>query len=280
MTLLLQTPTGEEDHYLQLIRSIPRLTPEEELELARRCAAGDEEAVRQMVSANLRLVASIAREYAGRGVPVLDLIQEGSIGLLVAAKKFDHSLNFRFSTYATKWIRQGITKYLADQSGAIRVPAYTAQRVNKVLAAQRELAAKLSREPSLEEIARETELPVEKVRDYLCVTPQTCSLDAPLGEEADALSTLIEDTYAPEPQQELVRRELKNTLETMLCQLTPRQQQVLRLRFGMVDGVCHAHESIGALLDISKERSRQLEKQGIARLQKLGTGLGLEDFLE
>ncbi|MGM9601707.1 MAG: RNA polymerase sigma factor RpoD/SigA [Faecousia sp.] len=263
----------EEAQYLQEIHDIPRLTPQEELEMARRCAQGDEEAVRQMVSANLRLVVSIAREYAGRGVPLLDLIQEGSIGLLAAAKKFDHSLNFRFSTYATKWIRQGITKCLADHGDAIRVPAYTSQRLGKLEKARRELEAALGRQPSPEELAKDTGISEEKVKQYLRLAPQTCSLDETMGE-------LLEDTFAPQPQQELVRRELKNTMDTLLSQLTQRQQQVLRLRFGMEDGICHAHESIGAILNISKERSRQLEKQGIARLQKLGNALGLEDFLE
>lgn len=269
----------EEDQFLSEIRRIPRLTPEQERELARRCAQGDEEAVKRMVIANLRLVVSVAREYAGRGAPLLDLIQEGSIGLLTAAKKYDYSLNYQFSTYATKWIRQGITKYLADHAASIRVPAYTAQRRGRVQASRRRLAQTLGREPTEEEIARETELPVEKVRGYLSLDTQTCSLDAPLGEEG-SLGELLEDTCAPQPQQEMVRRELKKTLDDLLSLLTPRQRQVLRLRFGMEDGVCHAHESIGALLGISKERSRQLEKQGIAKLHKLGTGLGLEDFLE
>ncbi len=263
----------EEEQYLSEIRSIPRLSQEEELSLARRCAQGDEEAVRCMVSANLRLVASIAREYTGRGVSLLDLIQEGSIGLLAAAKKFDHSLNFRFSTYATKWIRQGITKCLANQASPIRVPAYTAQRVNRLGVASRELSVALGREPTVEELAHATDMTVDKVRQYLAITPQTCSLE-------DAFDELLEDTLTPQPQQELVCRELKKTLEGLLSQLTQRQQQVLRLRFGMEDGVCHAHESVGERLGISKERSRQLERQGIAKLHKLGIELGLEDFLE
>ncbi len=271
---MIETPTKKEEaQYLEEIRSIPRLSPEQELDLAIRCARGDEEAVKTMVSANLRLVVSIAREYAGRGVPLLDLIQEGSIGLLAAAKRFDHSLNFRFSTYATKWIRQGITKYLMDHGDTIRVPAYTAQRLGKLAAAKRELEAMLGREPTVEELARATDLAEEKVKQYLSVAPQVCSLEGAFGE-------LMEDTAATQPQQELVRQELKMALGQLLSQLTPRQQQVLRLRFGLVDGLCHTHEDIGTILNISKERSRQLEKQGIARLQKLGDGLGLEDFLE
>ncbi len=271
---MIETPAKKEEaQYLEEIRSIPRLTREEELALAQRCAQGDEEAVKTMVSANLRLVASVAREYAGRGVSLLDLIQEGSIGLLAAAKRFDHSLNFRFSTYATKWIRQGITKYLMDHSDTIRVPAYTAQRLSKLAMVRRELEAQLGREPTIEELAQATEFTQEKVNQYLSLERSTCSLEAAFGEPA-------EDTAATQPQQELVRRELQVALNELLSQLTPRQQQVLRLRFGLEDGACHTHEEIGTILNISKERSRQLEKQGIARMQKLGVGLGLEDFLE
>ncbi|MBQ6890660.1 MAG: RNA polymerase sigma factor RpoD/SigA [Oscillospiraceae bacterium] len=263
----------EEEQYLREIHAIPRLTQQQELQLAQRCAQGDEEAVRQMVSANLRLVVSIAREYSGRGVAMLDLIQEGSIGLLAAAKKFDHSLNFRFSTYATKWIRQAIAKCLLDHGDAIRVPAYTAQRIARVEKARRELEAGLGREATGQELAEHTGFTAEQVDKLLALSRQTCSLE-------DTLSIPVEDLVTPQPQQELIRRELKNTLEDLLRQLTQRQQQVLRLRFGMDGGVAHTHEQISQLLDISKERSRQLEKQAIARLQKLGSGLGLEDFLE
>ena len=268
-----QAPQTEGEQYLREIRSIPVLTAQQELELARRCAQGDEEALSQMVSANLRLVVSIAREYAGRGVALQDLIQEGSIGLLAAAKKFDHSLDYRFSTYATKWIRQGVTKCLSDYANAIRVPAYTAQRLSRLKNASRELEAALGEEPTVRELAEATGIPEEKVAEYLSLDPRICSL-----EDTGALP--VEDTDASHPQQELVRRELKKIMESLLCQLTPRQQQVLRLRFGMDDGICHTHEAIGETLDISKERSRQLEKQGIARMKKLAGTLGLEDFLE
>lgn len=263
----------EEEQYLREIHAIPRLTQQQELELAQRCAQGDGEAVRQMVSANLRLVVSIAREYSGRGVAMLDLIQEGSIGLLAAAKKFDHSLNFRFSTYATKWIRQAIAKCLLDHGDAIRVPAYTAQRIARVEKARRELEAGLGREATGQELAEHTGFTAEQVDKLLALSRQTCSLE-------DTLGIPVEDLVTPQPQQELIRRELKNTLEDLLRQLTQRQQQVLRLRFGMDGGVAHTHEQISQMLRISKERSRQLEKQAIARLQKLGSGLGLEDFLE
>ncbi len=275
-----QTAPREEAQFLSEIRGIPRLSPEEERHVAMACAQGDEEAIKTLVSANLRLVASIAREYAGRGISQLDLIQEGSIGLLTAARKFDHSLDYRFSTYATKWIRAGITGYLNRQGDAIRLPAYTAQRMNRVLSAQRSLTQTLGRTPTAGELAAETGLSEERIRDYLTLDTQICSLDAPVGEEDGSLGAILQDQTAPQPLQELVRRELKNTLNALMEDLTPRQRQVLQLRFGMTDGVCKTHEGIGKILGISKERSRQLEKQGLARLQRLGADLGLEDYLE
>lgn len=274
--------TGEDDmcQYLQEIRGFPLLSPQQERQIAQRCAEGDEEAVRQMVNSNLRLVVSIAREYAGRGVPLLDLVQEGSIGLLVAARKFDYTLDFRFSTYATKWIRQGVTRCLMNHGGLIRVPIHTAERMRKVYAAKAALAQETGQEPTVKAIAGRSGLPEAKVRTYLQMTPETCSLDAPAGNgEESALGILLEDLKTPQPQQELVRRELRHTLDKLLEDLTPRQRQVVRLRFGMEDGVCHSMESIGTILGISKERVRQIEHQAIDRLQKLGTGLGLEDFL-
>ena len=278
---VLSAPRDGEDsirQYLQDIRRYPRLTQQEERELAKRCAEGDEEAVRQMVNSNLRLVVSVAREYAGRGVPVLDLIQEGSIGLLVAAKKFDYTLDFRFSTYATKWIRQGITRCLLNHSAMIRVPVHTAERMRKVLAVKAALHLELGREPSNEEIAQRCGLPEEKVHKLLQRNHETCSLDAPAGE--DSLGILLEDVLSPQPYEELVREELKQTMELLLDMLNERQQMVLRLHFGMEDGVCHSLEEISIRFGVSKERIRQIEHQAIDRLQKLGAGLGLEDFLE
>lgn len=274
--------TGEDDmcQYLQEIRAFPLLSPEQERQIARRCADGDEEAVRQMVNSNLRLVVSVAREYAGRGVPLLDLVQEGSIGLLVAARKFDYTLDFRFSTYATKWIRQGVTRCLMNHGGLIRVPVHTAERMRKVFAAKAALEQETGQEPSVADIANRSGLPEAKVLSYLQMTSETCSLDAPAGnDEESTLGVLLEDLKTPQPQQELVRRELRRTLDNLLADLTERQQQVLRLRFGMEDGVCHSMESIGGKLGVSKERVRQIEHQAMDRLQKLGTGLGLEDFL-
>ncbi len=229
-----------EELYLQQIQTIPRLTPEQENQLTARCAAGDPEAIRQLVDANLRLVVWVAKGYAGSGVPLLDLIQEGSIGLLVAARKFDPAKGCRFSTYATKWIRHGVTRCIMKHGGLIRVSQRTLEKA-------------------------------QKTQDTL---PQVLSLD-------DAESQLLfEDLQAPQPQEELVRQELKNTVDGLLSRLTQRQRQVLRLRFGMEDGVCHTQESIGNILGISKQRARQIENEAVQKLQKLSAGSGLEDFLD
>lgn len=276
-------PRDEDDirQYLREIRQIPRLTPEEERELARRCAQGDEEAIRKMVNANLRLVVSVAKEYSGRGVPLMDLIQEGSIGLLAAARKFDYTRDLRFSTYATKWIRQGVTRCLLNHAGAIRVPVHTAERMRKVQAAQAVLRQEQGTEPTAEEIAARVDMPREKVAELLQLSPDVCSLDVPVGDEdKSSFGNLIEDLEAPQPQEELVRKELNDAIDRLLSNLTERQQTILRLHFGMEDGVCHSLEEIGQKLGISKERVRQVEKQAMDKLQAMGTSMGLEDFLE
>lgn len=275
--------TAEDDirQYLNEIRRYPRLTPQEERDLARRCAMGDEEAIRQMVNSNLRLVVSVAREYTGRGVALLDLIQEGSIGLLVAARKFDYTLDYRFSTYATKWIRQGVTRCLMNHGGTIRVPVHTAERMRKVEAARAAFRQENGAEPSAAQLAQKVELPEEKVVELLQLIPEICSLDVPAGDsEKGTLGMMLEDMDAPQPEEEMVRQELEQIMRRLMSTLNERQQRILRLHFGMEDGVSHSLEDIGKLMGISKERTRQIERQAMDKLLDRGISMGLEDFLE
>ena len=280
-TVLLSSGGDDVRQYLSEIRCCPLLTPQQERELARRCAEGDGEAIRAMVSANLRLVVSLARKYEDRGVPLLDLVQEGSIGLIIAAQKFDYTKDLRFSTYATDWIRQRISMTLSGQSGMIRVPAYTAERMKKLSAAQSAFRAAEGREPTAAELAERTGLDAEKVQELLALIPQVSSLDIPVGEKGeDTLGTLLPGPEELDPQAELIRRELKTLMAELMQRLGERQRTILRLHFGMEDGVCYSLSQIAEHLGISKERVRQIERQAMDKLQKIGAGMGLEDFLE
>ena len=267
--------------YLREIRRYPRLTPEQEQHLAMECAKGNEEAICCMVNSNLRLVVSIAKEYANRNAPLLDLIQEDSIGLLIAARKFDHSRDVRFSTYATKWIRQRVTRYMMNHATLIRVPVHTAEKMRKLLAARWALLQELEEEPTPAQIAQRSGLTEEKVKELMIAVPEIGYLDTPVGEdEENTLGTLIEDPQSLRPQEELVRRELKHTMDVLLGMLDERQRQILQLHFGMEDGICHSLEEIGRELGISKERTRQIKNQAMEKLKKHGASMGLEDFLE
>jgi RNA polymerase primary sigma factor len=274
-------PKIEEDvrRLLEDIHSIPLLTEQQERELAVRCAGGDEAAIDQMVSANMRLVVAIARRYYNGNVPLQDLIQEGAIGLMTAAKKFDYARGYRFSTYASKWIRQGVIRCAVSNSSTMRIPVHMAASIRKVTQIQSRLRQTLDREPTLEEIGAECDLTADKVSQLLQLQPELISLDAPAG-ETDAIGTLVEDVRSPQPLQTLVSQELLEGIEAIMSKLTERQQRILRLHFGMEDGKCHSLEEIGNLLGISKERARQIEQQAMRKLRSLGKDMGLEDFLE
>lgn len=280
VTELAQKPqlNSQEDmrQFMEEVRSIPLLTAQEEKELARRSAVGDGEAIRQLVNANLRLVVAIARRYYTGAVPLLDLIQEGSIGLLAAARRFDYTRDVRFSTYATKWIRQGVLR-CADSGNPIRVPVHMADMIRRVAEVQTTLRTELGAEPQLQQIADMCHISVDKVEQLLQLQPKTCSLEASFEEDA---VIAVEDLHAPEPHQQLVREELIRTLEQLMEKLTPRQRRILRLRSGMEDGRCYSLSGIAEILGLSKERVRQVEKQAMDKLRTLGTDVGLEDFLE
>lgn len=277
---VLNTPEDEIALYLQEARRYPLLNAEEEKALALQCAQGDEDALRKMVSSNLRLVISIAKEYTGRGVPLMDLVQEGSIGLLTAARKFDPSMNFRFSTYATKWIRQGVTRCLLSSKGMIRVPLHAAEKMRKVLLTKANLLQENGTEPTISELAEACEMPEDKVAQILQLNPEVSSLDTPVGEDDGTLGQLLSDLESPSPYEDLVHRELIRIIDELLSDLNERQQRILRLHYGLEDGTCYSLEEIGGVLGISKERARQIEHQAIDKLRKMGNDIGLEEFLE
>ena len=265
--------------FLEEIRQYPLLTAEEEKELARRFVAGDEEAARRLATCNLRLVVSIAKEYSGRGVPLLELIGGGNYGLVCAARKFDPGKDCRFSTYATEWIHQGVRDALRQNGSLIRIAAYTAERLRKVLAAQKQLESENGDKPTVEEIARETGFEPDVVKELLGYDVSVISVETPVGEDG-TLGTILGDNSADELEKRLAREELARILELLISRLDQRQQLVIRMHFGMEDGVRHSFEDIGKVLGVSKERVRQIEIAAKERLKKMGVDFGLEDFLD
>ena len=246
--------------YLKEIGKVPLLSAEEEIELAKRMADGDEEAKKRLAEANLRLVVSIAKRYVGRGMLFLDLIQEGNLGLIKAVEKFDYQKGFKFSTYATWWIRQAITRAIADQARTIRIPVHMVETINKLIRVSRQLLQELGREPTPEEIAAELDMPVDRVREILKISQEPVSLEAPIGEEEDShLGDFIQDDNVPVPAEAAAQTLLKEQLDEVLSTLTEREQKVLRLRFGMSDGRARTLEEVGKEFDVTRERIRQIE---------------------
>ena len=245
--------------YLKEIGKVPLLSAEEEVELAKRMADGDEEAKKRLAEANLRLVVSIAKRYVGRGMLFLDLIQEGNLGLIKAVEKFDYHKGFKFSTYATWWIRQAITRAIADQARTIRIPVHMVETINKLIRVSRQLLQELGREPAPEEIAAELDMPVERVREILKISQEPVSLETPIGEEEDShLGDFIQDDNVPVPAEAAAQTLLKEQLDEVLDTLTEREQKVLRLRFGMNDGRARTLEEVGKEFDVTRERIRQI----------------------
>ena len=266
--------------YLKEIGKVPLLTPEEEQELARRMNAGDEEAKRRMTEANLRLVVSIAKRYVGRGMLFLDLIQEGNLGLIKAVEKFDVEKGYKFSTYATWWIRQAITRAIADQARTIRIPVHMVETINKTIRVSRQLLQELGHDPSAEEIAAEMNMPVDKVRDILKIAQEPVSLETPIGEEEDShLGDFIPDEDASEPSEAASFSLLREQLEEVLDTLAPREKKVLELRFGIVDGRTRTLEEVGKEFNVSRERIRQIEAKALRKLRHPSRSKKLRDFL-
>jgi len=267
--------------YLKEIGRIALLTADEEIKLAKRIEAGDEEARRRLAEANLRLVVSIAKRYVGRGMLFLDLIQEGNLGLIKAVEKFDYRKGFKFSTYATWWIRQAITRAIADQARTIRIPVHMVETINKLVRINRQLLQELGRDPTPEEIAEEMDIPPERVREIMKIAQEPVSLETPIGEEEDShLGDFIEDEDALAPAEAasfiLLREQLEEVLET----LTPRERDVLRLRFGLVDGRGRTLEEVGRKFNVTRERIRQIEAKALRKLRHPTRSKKLKDYLE
>ena len=266
--------------YLKEIGKVSLLTAEEEVALAKRMADGDEEAKQRMAEANLRLVVSIAKRYVGRGMLFLDLIQEGNMGLIKAVEKFDYTKGYKFSTYATWWIRQAITRAIADQARTIRIPVHMVETINKVIRVSRQLLQELGHDPSAEEIAEEMNMPVEKVRDILKIAQEPVSLETPIGEEEDShLGDFIPDEEASEPSEAASFTLLKEQLMEVLATLTPREEKVLRLRFGLEDGRTRTLEEVGREFNVTRERIRQIEAKALRKLRHPSRSKKLRDFL-
>ena len=266
--------------YLKEIGKIPLLTPEEELELAKKMAQGDEAAHQKMVEANLRLVVSIAKRYVGRGLPLLDLIQEGNLGLIKAVGKFDYTKGYKFSTYATWWIRQSISRAIADHARTIRIPVHMVETINRVSRASHELVQELGRDPSPQEIAKRLHLSVEKVEEIMRVSQEPISLETPVGEEDDShLGDFIQDEDAYEPADAASYALLREQLADVLKTLTPREEKVLSLRYGLTDGKMHTLEEVGDEFKVTRERIRQIEAKALRKLRHPSRSKILKDFL-
>ena len=266
--------------YLKEIGKVPLLSPEEEVELARQMSEGSELAKHRMTEANLRLVVSIAKRYVGRGMLFLDLIQEGNLGLIKAVEKFDYTKGYKFSTYATWWIRQAITRAIADQARTIRIPVHMVETINKTIRVSRQLLQELGHDPSAEEIAEEMDMPVDKVRDILKIAQEPVSLETPIGEEEDShLGDFIPDEAASEPSEAASFSLLREQLEEVLDTLAPREKKVLELRFGIVDGRTRTLEEVGKEFNVTRERIRQIEAKALRKLRHPSRSKKLRDFL-
>ena len=266
--------------YLKEIGKIKLLSSEEEQEIARRMAEGDEQARRQMSEANLRLVVSIAKRYVGRGMQLLDLIQEGNLGLMKAVEKFDYRKGYKFSTYATWWIRQSITRAIADQARTIRIPVHMVETINRVLRASHSMVQELGREPTTTEIAEELGMELSKVEEIMKIAQEPVSLETPIGEEEDShLGDFIQDDDTAQPAEEATYTLLREQLEEVLSTLTPREEMVLRMRFGLTDGKPHTLEDVGKEFDVTRERIRQIESKALRKLRHPSRSKKLRDFL-